>query len=125
MDTPANRTSMPKADVTRWVTTSSAAGVVAFLLSAAARDISGAAIPLDCDLPIGADGAHSRVGKLHQDELQPSIDVRRCKYIWLGTDLRLSSCTFIFEKNEHGIFNVHAYPFDDTTSTFIVECDEA
>jgi hypothetical protein len=37
---------MPKADVTRWVTTPSAAGVVAFLLSDAARDISGAAIPL-------------------------------------------------------------------------------
>jgi NAD(P)-dependent dehydrogenase (short-subunit alcohol dehydrogenase family) len=46
MDTPANRHSMPKADVTRWVTTSSAAGVVAFLLSDAARDISGAALPL-------------------------------------------------------------------------------
>ncbi len=46
MDTPANRASMPKADVTRWVTTSSAAGVVAFLLSDAARDISGAAIPI-------------------------------------------------------------------------------
>ena len=46
MDTPANRKSMPSADVTRWVTTSSAAGVVAFLLSDAARDISGAAIPL-------------------------------------------------------------------------------
>jgi NAD(P)-dependent dehydrogenase (short-subunit alcohol dehydrogenase family) len=46
MDTAANRASMPKADVTRWVTTSSAAGVVAFLLSDAARDISGAAIPL-------------------------------------------------------------------------------
>ena len=46
MDTPANRASMPTADVTRWVTTQSAAGVVAFLLSDAARDISGAAIPL-------------------------------------------------------------------------------
>jgi len=46
MDTAANRKSMPNADVTRWVTTSSAAGVVAFLLSDAARDISGAAIPL-------------------------------------------------------------------------------
>ena len=46
MDTAANRKSMPDADVTRWVTTPSAAGVVAFLLSDAARDISGAAIPL-------------------------------------------------------------------------------
>jgi NAD(P)-dependent dehydrogenase (short-subunit alcohol dehydrogenase family) len=46
LDTPANRASMPKADVTRWVATSSAAGVIAFLLSDAARDVSGAAIPL-------------------------------------------------------------------------------
>jgi len=46
MDTPANRASMPKADFSRWVTTQSAAGVIAFLLSEAARDVSGAAIPL-------------------------------------------------------------------------------
>jgi anthraniloyl-CoA monooxygenase len=65
------------------------------------------------------------VRKRWETELQPSIDVRKCKYIWLGTDLRLTSFTFIFEKNEHGIFNVHAYPFDQTTSTFIVECDDA
>jgi NAD(P)-dependent dehydrogenase (short-subunit alcohol dehydrogenase family) len=46
MDTPANRTAMPKADPTKWVSLQSAAGVVAFLLSDAARDVSGAAIPL-------------------------------------------------------------------------------
>jgi NAD(P)-dependent dehydrogenase (short-subunit alcohol dehydrogenase family) len=46
MDTPANRASMPKADASRWVTTDSVAQVVAFLLSDASRDISGAAIPV-------------------------------------------------------------------------------
>jgi NAD(P)-dependent dehydrogenase (short-subunit alcohol dehydrogenase family) len=46
MDTPANRAAIPSADATRWVTLESAAGVVAFLLSDDARDISGAAIPL-------------------------------------------------------------------------------
>jgi NAD(P)-dependent dehydrogenase (short-subunit alcohol dehydrogenase family) len=46
LDTPANRRAMPDADPARWVTTSSVAGVIAFLLSDAARDISGAAIPL-------------------------------------------------------------------------------
>ncbi len=46
MDTPANRAAMPKADFGKWVTTPSAAGVIAFLLSDAARDVSGAAIPL-------------------------------------------------------------------------------
>jgi NAD(P)-dependent dehydrogenase (short-subunit alcohol dehydrogenase family) len=46
MDTPANRASMPNADFSHWVTTSSAAGVIAFLLSDASRDVSGAVIPV-------------------------------------------------------------------------------
>jgi len=46
MDTPQNRKGMPKADFSHWVTTGSAAAVIAFLLSEDARDISGAAIPV-------------------------------------------------------------------------------
>jgi NAD(P)-dependent dehydrogenase (short-subunit alcohol dehydrogenase family) len=46
MDTPANRAAMPDADFSLWVTTESCAGVIAFLLSDAARDVSGAAIPV-------------------------------------------------------------------------------
>jgi hypothetical protein len=37
---------MPGADATRWVAPDSLAAVVAFLLSDAARDISGAAVPV-------------------------------------------------------------------------------
>src|SRR5207245_2164605 len=32
---------------------------------------------------------------------------------------------FIFRENRDGLFQVHAYPFDGQTSTFIVECPEA
>ncbi|HEY2513563.1 MAG TPA: SDR family NAD(P)-dependent oxidoreductase [Polyangiaceae bacterium] len=46
LDTAANRRAMPDADPGRWVTTDSAAGVIAFLLSDDARDVSGAAIPV-------------------------------------------------------------------------------
>jgi NAD(P)-dependent dehydrogenase (short-subunit alcohol dehydrogenase family) len=46
LDTPANRAAMPKADPSRWVSVSSAAGVIAFLLSDAARDVSGAVLPV-------------------------------------------------------------------------------
>jgi NAD(P)-dependent dehydrogenase (short-subunit alcohol dehydrogenase family) len=46
MDTRANRAAMPKADPANWVSLESAAGVIAFLLSDDARDISGAAVPL-------------------------------------------------------------------------------
>jgi len=46
IDTEANRRAMPDADATRWVSTRSLAGVIAFLLSDEARDISGAALPV-------------------------------------------------------------------------------
>jgi NAD(P)-dependent dehydrogenase (short-subunit alcohol dehydrogenase family) len=46
IDTPANRTAMPKHDPSKWVSVESLSGVIAFLLSDAARDISGAAIPV-------------------------------------------------------------------------------
>lgn len=46
IDTPSNRVAMPGADFNRWVPVDSLAGVIEFLLSDAARDISGAAIPV-------------------------------------------------------------------------------
>ncbi|HEY1691312.1 MAG TPA: SDR family NAD(P)-dependent oxidoreductase [Polyangiaceae bacterium] len=46
MDTPANRAAMPDVDPGRWVSLGSAAGLVAFLLSDEARDVSGAAVPI-------------------------------------------------------------------------------
>ncbi len=46
LDTPKNRLDMPKADFSRWVTPTEAAEVIAFLVSDAARAITGALIPV-------------------------------------------------------------------------------
>lgn len=46
IDTPANRLDMPQADFSRWVAPEALAEVVAFLLSDAARAITGAGIPV-------------------------------------------------------------------------------
>jgi NAD(P)-dependent dehydrogenase (short-subunit alcohol dehydrogenase family) len=46
IDTPANRAAMPKADASRWVEPASIGSVIEFLLSEAARDVSGAALPV-------------------------------------------------------------------------------
>jgi NAD(P)-dependent dehydrogenase (short-subunit alcohol dehydrogenase family) len=46
IDTPQNRQSDPNADFSKWVSPESLADVIAFLASDAARDISGAAIPV-------------------------------------------------------------------------------
>ena len=46
LDTPKNRADMPQADFTRWVAPAEAAEVIAFLLSDAARAVTGALIPV-------------------------------------------------------------------------------
>jgi NAD(P)-dependent dehydrogenase (short-subunit alcohol dehydrogenase family) len=46
IDTPQNRAGMPDADFSKWVAPASIAAVASFLLSDAARDVSGAAIPV-------------------------------------------------------------------------------
>jgi NAD(P)-dependent dehydrogenase (short-subunit alcohol dehydrogenase family) len=46
IDTEANRRAMPKADPSRWVSPGSLAEVIAFLLSEASRDVSGAVLPV-------------------------------------------------------------------------------
>src|SRR5437588_3579261 len=77
------------------------------------------------DLLIAADGVNSIVRKIHASHFKPSIEPGKARYIWLGAQKVLDAFTFIFRENEHGLFQVHAYPFSGATSTFIVECDEA
>jgi anthraniloyl-CoA monooxygenase len=78
----------------------------------------------DYDLLIAADGLNSIVRKKHESIFKPSLEYGKARYIWLGTNKVLDAFTFIFRENEHGLFQVHSYPFNGTTSTFIIECDE-
>jgi len=55
---------------------------------------------------------------------QPDIDVRKCRFIWLGTRQTFPAFTFAFEPTEHGWFQIHAYQFSDSLSTVIVETRE-
>jgi len=80
----------------------------------------------DYDLVVAADGANSKTRAALAHVFKPDIDVRACKYIWLGTRQRFHDAfTFIFEETEHGWIWAHAYQFDAETATFIVECSEA
>ena len=73
------------------------------------------------DLIIACDGLNSRFRSKYAATYQPDIDLRRCRFVWLGTKKLFDAFTFAFEKTEWGWFQAHAYRFDETTSTFIVE----
>ena len=76
------------------------------------------------DLVVGADGVNSMVRRVLEASFRPTYEVHRTRFVWFGTDLVFKAFTFIFRENEHGLFQVHGYPFDAATSTFIVECPE-
>ncbi|MBB3148203.1 anthraniloyl-CoA monooxygenase [Phyllobacterium trifolii] len=78
------------------------------------------------DLVIGADGLNSRTRTAFAEHFKPEIDIRKCKFVWLGTHQKFDNAfSFIFEETEYGWIWAHAYQFDDDTATFIVECTQA
>lgn len=76
------------------------------------------------DVVIAADGVNSAIRSELAGHLEPDLDVRPARFVWLGTTLPLDAFTFFIVENEHGVFQAHCYRFDQHTSTFIIECDE-
>lgn len=82
------------------------------------------ALASSCDLLVGADGVNSLVRQRYAEELKPSLDTGRNKYIWYGTHRLFHGLTLTFREADAGVFSAHSYKFSPDTSTFIVECDE-
>jgi len=80
---------------------------------------------IDADLVIAADGLNSRVRQKYAASYQPDVDLRNCRFVWLGTSKLFEAFTFDFQQTEWGWFQAHAYRFDEHTSTFIVEAPES
>ncbi|MGH6672655.1 MAG: bifunctional salicylyl-CoA 5-hydroxylase/oxidoreductase [Xanthobacteraceae bacterium] len=78
------------------------------------------------DLVVAADGLNSKTRNEFVAQFKPAIDLRKNKFIWLGTHQKFNDAfTFIFQDTEHGWVWAHAYQFDADTATFIVECSPA
>ena len=76
------------------------------------------------DLVIASDGANSRFRDADATAFGVDADVRRNKFVWLGTSKVFDAFTFAFEETGHGWIWAHAYRFAPDCSTFIVECSE-
>jgi anthraniloyl-CoA monooxygenase len=73
------------------------------------------------DLVVASDGLNSATRAKYADTFRPDIETRRCKYMWLGTDLVFDAFKFYVRETPHGVMQIHGYPYDATGSTFIVE----
>jgi len=83
-----------------------------------------AALAAEYDLVVAADGVNSRVREAYADSFRPELDWRKCKFAWFGTTKKMTAFTFVFKETEWGLFQVHAYPFEEGRGTWIVECRE-
>jgi anthraniloyl-CoA monooxygenase len=76
------------------------------------------------DLVVAADGANSATRGKHAGSFGPSLEKRRGRYIWLGTDLVFDAFKFYILDTPAGIMQVHGYPYSHDASTFILEMHE-
>ena len=77
-----------------------------------------------CDLIVVANGINSWIREAHAESFQPTYDWRPNKFVWLGSTRPLDAFTFDFRENDAGIWNLHAYQYNDSMSTCIVETTE-
>ncbi len=56
---------------------------------------------LGYDLVVAADGINSRVRDTYAKEFQPSVDVRKNRFIWLGTHHKFDAFILIFIEADH------------------------
>lgn len=76
------------------------------------------------DLVVAADGVHSVTREGGATHFRPTVTTGRCRYIWLAADFALESFRFEIAETEHGVMQLHGYPYAADSSTVIIEMRE-
>ncbi|MEU8945045.1 bifunctional salicylyl-CoA 5-hydroxylase/oxidoreductase [Streptomyces sp. NPDC048489] len=76
------------------------------------------------DLVVAADGVRSATREAYAEAFGPSVEDHRCRYIWLAADFALDAFRFEIAGTEHGVMQLHGYPYAADASTVIVEMRE-
>ncbi|MGV9346670.1 bifunctional salicylyl-CoA 5-hydroxylase/oxidoreductase [Streptomyces spiralis] len=76
------------------------------------------------DLVIAADGVHSATREAYAHIFRPRVTSHRCRYIWLAADFPFDAFRFEIAETEHGVMQLHGYPYAADSSTVIVEMRE-
>ncbi|MFC9584301.1 bifunctional salicylyl-CoA 5-hydroxylase/oxidoreductase [Streptomyces yangpuensis] len=76
------------------------------------------------DLVVAADGVHSAIREADAAHYGPTLTPGRCRYIWLAADFAFDAFRFEIAETEHGVMQLHAYPYATDASTVIVEMRE-
>ncbi|GAA3784871.1 bifunctional salicylyl-CoA 5-hydroxylase/oxidoreductase [Streptomyces coacervatus] len=76
------------------------------------------------DLVIAADGVNSTTREAYAHVFRPHVATHHCRYIWLAADFAFDAFRFEIAETEHGVMQLHGYPYAPDASTVIVEMRE-
>ncbi|MCS0635561.1 bifunctional salicylyl-CoA 5-hydroxylase/oxidoreductase [Streptomyces sp. LP05-1] len=76
------------------------------------------------DLVVAADGVHSRTRAARPEVFGPRLATHRNRYIWLAAGFAFDAFRFEIAETEHGVMQLHGYPYAPDASTVIVETRE-
>jgi anthraniloyl-CoA monooxygenase len=78
----------------------------------------------DADIIIASDGIGSQIRTKFASEFGTKIELKKNRFVWLGSTKPLDAFTYFFRNTEHGLIVAHSYQYEAGMSTWIFECSE-
>jgi anthraniloyl-CoA monooxygenase len=78
----------------------------------------------DSDIIIAADGIGSQIRTQFTSEFGTKIELKKNRFVWLGSTKPLDAFTYFFRNTEHGLIVAHSYQYEPGMSTWIFECSD-
>lgn len=78
----------------------------------------------DSDIIIAADGIGSQIRTQFASEFGTKIELKKNRFVWLGSTKPLDAFTYFFRNTEHGLIVAHSYQYEEGMSTWIFECSD-
>ena len=78
----------------------------------------------DSDIIIASDGISSAVRTKYEKEFGTKIELKKNRFVWLGSTKPLDAFTYFFRTTPHGSIVAHSYQYEEGMSTWIFECSD-
>jgi anthraniloyl-CoA monooxygenase len=78
----------------------------------------------DSDIILATDGIGSAIRTKYQQEFGTKVELKKNRFVWLGSTKPLDAFTYFFRSTSHGTIVAHSYQYEEGMSTWIFECSD-
>jgi anthraniloyl-CoA monooxygenase len=78
----------------------------------------------DSDIILATDGIGSAIRTQYQKEFGTKVQLKKNRFVWLGSTKPLDAFTYFFRSTPHGTIVAHSYQYEEGMSTWIFECSD-